>query len=63
MKLYELKRGDRLKTVIHSPDDDSIVLKVNGTFLGMDGMYGKVLLNGFEEIQYFTAMLEVERIK
>ena len=57
MKLYELKRGDKFKSVMYSPDDDSIVLKFNGTFLGMDGMYGKVLLDGFEEIQYFAATI------
>ena len=63
MKLYELKRGDMFKTVINSPDDDSIVIKIKANFLGMDGMYGKVLLDGFKEVQYFTVMLEVERIK
>jgi hypothetical protein len=63
MKLYELKRGDSFEAVINSPDDDSIVFKINGTFLGMDGKYGKVLFDDNEQIHYFASMLEVERIK
>ncbi len=65
MKLYELNRGDRFKSVrpSHDENDELPVLKVRGTFLGRDGMYGKVLLDGFEETQCFLANIEGERIE
>lgn len=63
MKLCELEKGNKFKVVLFK---DCIEFKteiIKGEFLGMDGMYGKVLLDGFEEIQYLLARIEVEKIK
>lgn len=48
MKLYKLKKGQRFRCEFINPNTEEIELTVIGKFLGMDGTYGKVLLDGIE---------------
>lgn len=63
MKLYELNKGDRFKADFYDAETDTLQLTVSATFHGMDGMYGKITLDGIKEMQYYDGMLEVEKFE
>ena len=60
MRLHELKKNDEFTAVVYNRQTDEEI-NISGKFLGMDGMYGKVMLYGTDTVSYFMAMMEVEK--
>ena len=53
MKIYELNKTERFKMVIV---DETLY----GTFYGMDGMFAKVIFDGYSQLEYLHCSTEVE---
>ena len=62
MKIYELKKGDRFKAEFHNPKTDEVELTITGIFIGMDGLYAKCLLDGFDDYAKYSFDTEVIKV-